>query len=208
MMQSEPSNIISIAPPKSDVEMHHYMELFNEYEIKILREGDRVEGALILCGGADIGVNLERDQLEFGWLDEAIQNGIPVLGICRGMQLINHHFGGVVEDVPTELNEDHLIDEFRDDSDHHERLSQFHWVKDMNNGHIFVANSRHHQYCKSIPFGFQVTHFALDHLVEGFINPDLKILGIQWHPERNENIDDLYWKQYPLNQIKKWLKEK
>lgn len=205
-MQNEPFSI-SIAPPASVIELHNYMELFKDYNVKILKEGDRVEGALILCGGADIGVNMTRDSQEFAWIDEAMKNALPIIGICRGMQMINHHLGGEVVDVPADLNENHLVDEFRDDANHHERLSQFHWVKDVENGHIFVANSRHHQYCKSIPPGFQATHFALDHLIEGFINHNLKILGIQWHPERNETIDDEYWKQYPLNQLKKWLKE-
>ena len=209
MMQNEPFNI-SIAPPVSEIELHNYITLFNEYQVKILNVEDNVvEGALVLCGGSDIGVNAKRDQFEIDLIQQALEKRVPIVGICRGMQLINHYFGGGVEDIPTELNENHLADEFRDDADHHERVSQFHWVKDIKNGHIFVANSRHHQHCIDLneTVGFEATHYSLDNLVEGFINTELRILGVQWHPERNENIDDVYWKQYPLNQIKKWLKD-
>ena len=69
-------NLISLAPPKSTIELNNYLNWLQEFSVKILKEGDDVEGLLILCGGPDIGVNQERDVLEFKWLQEALDKNI------------------------------------------------------------------------------------------------------------------------------------
>ena len=116
-------NLISLAPPKSTIELNNYLNWLQEFSVKILKEGDDVEGLLILCGGPDIGVNQERDVLEFKWLQEALDKNIPILGVCRGMQLINHFLGGSVEDLDSMIVEDHSSDFFKDDTCHNEKIS-------------------------------------------------------------------------------------
>ncbi len=134
--------MVNIAPPKGIIELKNYIEWLaaNKIEYRVLSAGDKVDGTLILSGGPDIGINKVRDELEFEWLKQAIEGGYKVLGICRGMQLINIHFGGTVENLNERVLENHLIDQFADDECHNERLSQFHWVKNIKNGETFIVN--------------------------------------------------------------------
>lgn len=199
---------ISLAPPKSTLELNNYLNWLQDFNIKILKEGDRVEGLLILCGGPDLGVNQDRDILEFKWLKEALDKNIPVLGVCRGMQLINYFLGGSIGDLDSAIVEDHTSDFFKDDTCHNERISNFHWVKDINTGELFTTNSRHHQHCINLFEDLIATHVSLDGSIEAYTNLDNTILGIQWHPERNEKIEERYWKQMPLMWIKHFLKQK
>ena len=199
---------ISIAPPKSTLELNNYLNWLHEFSVKILKEGDDVEGLLVLCGGPDIGVNEERDILEFKWLQEALDKNMPVLGVCRGMQLINYFLGGIVGDLDDLIVEEHTSDLFKDDACHNERISSFHWVKDIGNGELFMTNSRHHQHCKYLAKELISTHVSLDGSIEAYKNPNNTVLGIQWHPERNEKIEDGYWKQMPLMWIKHFFETK
>lgn len=203
-----PKHQISLAPPKSTLELNNYLNWLQEFSVKILKSGDDVEGLLVLCGGPDIGVNEERDVLEFKWLQEALDKNIPVLGVCRGMQLINYFLGGSVGDLDNLIVEDHTSDFFKDDVCHNERISSFHWVKDIGNGELFMTNSRHHQHCINLFEDLIPTHISLDGSVEAYKNSNNTILGIQWHPERNEKLEERYWKQMPLSWIRQFLKQK
>ena len=203
-----PKYQISLAPPRSTLELNNYLNWLQEFSVKILKKDDSVEGLLILCGGPDIGVNRERDSRELKWLQEAFDNNIPVLGICRGMQLINHFLGGTVKDLDNLIVEDHVSDHFKDDDCHNEKISNFHWVKDIGSGELFMTNSRHHQHCVDLCKDLIITHVSLDGCVEAFKNIKNTILGVQWHPERNEKIEERYWKQMPLMWIKQFLKQK
>jgi GMP synthase-like glutamine amidotransferase len=195
-------NLISLAPPKSSSELNNYLNWLQEFDVKILKEEDDVEGLLILCGGPDIGVNQERDVLEFRWLQEALDKNIPILGVCRGMQLINHFLGGSVEDLDDMIAEDHSLDHFKDDTCHNEKISNFHWIKDIRSGDLFMINSRHHQHCTNLSEDLITTHVSLDGSIEAYRNLNNTILGVQWHPERIEKIETGYWNQMPLQWIK------
>ena len=180
--------MVNIAPPKGIIELQNYINWLeaNKIEYRVLSAGDKVDGTLLLTGGADIGVNKIRDELEFEWLKQAIQEDYKILGVCRGMQLINIYFGGTVENLNEHILENHTIDQFTEDKCHNERLSQFHWVKSIKTGETFIVNSRHHQHCAIVGRKLIPTYYSLDYTVEGFISPDRTIMGIQWHPEREE----------------------
>lgn len=201
-MQKERSKI-SIAPPKTKGELKHYLNLFKEYDIKILEGNDKVEGALILCGGADINTNAVRDLKEIEWIKSALFQNIPIMGICRGMQMINQYFGGVVSDLSDRLTAYHGVEHFKDDKNQSKKVSHYHKVYDYTTESAFLTNSRHHQHCKLIPNVFTVTHESYDGVIEGFTNVGLKILAVQWHPERDENFETTTYRQIPLN----WLKQ-
>jgi len=195
---------ICLAPTKNPLEMGAYKEWLHEFNVKILAEGDEIEDALILAGGADIGVQPIRDATEFEFIRKAVEKGVPILGVCRGMQILNHYFGGKVEDITESLVEDHTIETISD-GEHTQLNSQFHWIRSMN-GDLFICNSRHHQHCSIIAECFTPTHYSIDGLVEAFVGD--KILAVQWHPERNEikGRRDTESVQLPINWLKQQLK--
>ncbi len=64
---------------------------------------------LILSGGEDIGISPSRDQTEFALLEYALATGLPVLGVCRGLQLINTYFGGTLGLVEDHVGHPHPV---------------------------------------------------------------------------------------------------
>lgn len=174
--------MIYIAPPKSTTELNYYKDWLSDYSIKILASVKDLNGPLILTGGADIGKNLERDEFEIKLIDRAIKSGWPIIGVCRGMQLINHYFGGEVEDLLVEDNHSSSRD-FIFENNVARKKSVFHEVWNDEGFHIRV-NSRHHQHCKTVKFPLKSIMWSWDGIVEALIGPN--ILGVQWHPERSE----------------------
>lgn len=192
---------ILIAPPKGKLELKSYIDWVEDMGFNaVVLEDDHqnIDGPLLLCGGADLGVNPTRDERELRWLQNALEHGQPIIGVCRGMQLLNHFFGGKIETISDSIVEDHRSDDFTDDEDHTERLSQYHWVMDLDQN-MFRVNSRHHQYCSKVAENFKVTHmsFGCGYIPEAFEDTKRKIWAVQWHPERMESADNMY----PLNKL-------
>ena len=138
-------------------------------------------GALLLPGGGDIDparygqenrgstdIDRERDELEFGLLREALARRLPVLGVCRGCQLLNVACGGTLHQA---IPDHGPIDE--KDRLHPSRC-----------GESFIVNSWHHQAVDRLGEGFRAVQWAPDGVVEAIRHEALPILGVQWHPER------------------------
>lgn len=162
-----------------------------EYLPQVTTECD----GLLLCGGSDIdplrygenvngsrNIDVDRDNSEFALLDAYVKAGKPVMGICRGCQLINVYFGGTLVQ--------HL-----DTADDHYALSGgdlVHSVKAADEsilkslyGSDFSVNSRHHQAIKQIGNGLVATAFSTaDNVIEAIEHTSLPIIAVQWHPER------------------------
>jgi gamma-glutamyl-gamma-aminobutyrate hydrolase PuuD len=190
---------VLVAPPYGELEKQMYREWLIEHGFRpyfLGSECKNIDAPLILCGGADIGKNPIRDARECGWITSALENEQPIIGICRGMQLLNHYFGEPVENIPEPLLENHLNDTFDDDEDHSYRLSQFHQVYDID-GNLMEVNSRHHQHCRWVSLNFEITHRAEDGTVEGIVDYKRNIWAVQWHPERGECQDN----EYPLDKL-------
>jgi putative glutamine amidotransferase len=165
---------------------------------------DLIDG-LILSGGADIDPMFygaephpmtkntvpERDRVELALARRAVDLEMPVLGICRGMQLINVAFGGtLIQHLPDDVgHEDHRrAPGSFDGSDHDVRLKAGSLAERAAGDEVHVTKSHHHQGVATVGDGLEVTgHSTLDELPEAIESSSPGyVLGVQWHPEADE----------------------
>jgi putative glutamine amidotransferase len=152
---------------------------------------------LIISGGVDINPKLysnsidptvkkiepRRDELELKLLDIAIKKKVPILGICRGMQLINVYFGGTLyQDIPKlKLKYPHKSTIFPLTRVKIEKRSKL--FKILNRSTIYV-NSIHHQAVDKLGKNLRVNAYDRNRIVEGIESVDNRyLIGVQWHPE-------------------------
>lgn len=167
---------------------------------------DEISG-VILAGGASVAperygsvvepgvkptMDRPRDELEFGVVTEALQRGFPVLGICRGFQLLNVHFGGTLYQELANLTR--YAGTHRSHKDRRFLAHKVH-VKGGRLGRVMgpgvhQVNSIHRQGVKALGAGLVATIRAEDGLVEGFETPDGQVLAVQWHPEELVDLHD------------------
>jgi len=145
--------------------------------IKNFLENLHLDG-IILSGGDNIGDFPVRDKTERKIIEYGIKNNIPVLGVCRGMQLINDYFGGTVKKTDSKQ---HIA------KDHHVFLSG-----KFNNEFTdqVQVNSFHKNIILKEDLGDKIKDFAKcneDNTVEGIYHEDLSIIGVMWHPERKQD---------------------
>jgi putative glutamine amidotransferase len=165
---------------------------------------DLVDG-LVFTGGSDLdpalygqqlhpettGVHAARDRTELALIREALRSDMPVLGICRGMQLINVAFGGTLtQHLPDEVgHERHRPHPGSfDDSDHEVRLTEGSLAALAAGETVHNTKSHHHQGLEAIAEPFEVTgHSMIDDVPEAIEAPYRRfVLGVQWHPEADE----------------------
>ncbi len=156
---------------------------------------------LILPGGGDVDparyggtvvdalydVNSAQDELDFTLTEQALGCDIPILGICRGAQVINVALGGsLFEDLPpTSVEHCRVPGEGQDmDFAWHEVhvLEDTHLADESGSGPFTIA-SGHHQGIHVLGTGLKATATAEDGLVEAFENATGSTVGVQWHPE-------------------------
>ena len=162
---------------------------------------DRIDG-LMLTGGTDLDPALygeephpetqafqrDRDEFEIALALRAIERDMPVLGICRGMQVLNvAHGGSLLQHLPdTHGHEDHRrVPGSFDGSEHDVRLSEGSVAARAAGEHLHATKSHHHQGVGRIGAPLVVTGIsALDDLPEAIEHPERSfVLGVQWHPE-------------------------
>lgn len=163
---------------------------------------DRLDG-LLLSGGADLnpiligedpvpalhGINRERDEFELALIRLAYHRQLPMLGICRGIQMLAAALGGTIQqDISTSKPEAKLIKHSQDA----DRGVATHFVEAEEGsliarllGKRFAVNSFHHQAVGECGERFHVTARAADGVVEAMESTEEArwIVGVQWHPE-------------------------
>lgn len=152
-------------------------------------------GGLLLPGGADLdpalygqenqgsrGIDPELDRVELALVRQFAAEGRPVLGICRGMQVINTAFGGsLIQDLPTAAS--HRWEEPEGDKCHPAAALEGSFLHRLYGGG-FSVNSAHHQGVDRLAEGFTVSARAQDGVLEGMECPRRRIFAVQFHPER------------------------
>jgi putative glutamine amidotransferase len=162
--------------------------------------------ALMLTGGGDVDPSLYgetphatfqaaetgRDAFEIALAQAAVVQGVPLLAICRGMQVLNVAMGGtLVQDIPSQVTGalPHSVPEPRF------RIAHEVWVSTgsklatlladhMEDGETCHVNSRHHQAVKDVAAGFEVTATSPDGVIEAMEKLDAPFcIAVQWHPE-------------------------
>lgn len=177
----------------------NYIDALKENDIEVIATLDVDEAikcdGLLLPGGGDIDPayygeemngsdepDRELDKAQRDILDAFVKAKKPILGICRGMQLINIYFGGslhqdlVTRDIHTRKNDNDSI----------------HSVKSVEEGNLFEKfygktfniNSAHHQGTKKLGKGLKEVLRSEDGVCEAVIHEELPIIATQFHPER------------------------
>ncbi len=165
---------------------------------------DLLDG-LVLAGGSDIdpasyGAQAhpetvdtvpERDRFEIALVRAAVERDLPVLGICRGMQLINVAYGGtLLQHLPERFgHHEHLrVAGTFDGADHDVDLVEGSLAARAAGETHHATKSHHHQGVDQLGEGLLISGCsAMDGLPEAIEMPDLRfVLGVQWHPEADD----------------------
>jgi gamma-glutamyl-gamma-aminobutyrate hydrolase PuuD len=141
--------------------------------------GDENSDILFLPGGSDIGDRLNRDEAEFTLYQKWTAEGRPVVGVCRGMQVMLHLNGATLIPHIPDVQEDVIHTTI---NGHWQGQSSWH----QTTAGLFV-NSRHHQGFLEVPADWQVLDSAADGIVEAVCRGNQ--FAVQWHPEHPEIIN-------------------
>jgi putative glutamine amidotransferase len=158
---------------------------------------ERLDG-LLLTGGGDIdprrygavpspesgGIDEERDAAEISLVRRAAEDGLPILAICRGCQVLNVALGGtLIQHLPEVTNLPHLVSEPRSAIVHDVEVQQGSRLSAIVGPSRFGVNSIHHQAVEHTAPELAAVGRADDGVVEAIEHPSLPVLGVQWHPE-------------------------
>lgn len=161
-----------------------------------------LEGAsgLIIPGGGDIdpelygrkrhprthNVSMRRDRFELTLLSEAFERDMPILAICHGMQLLNVHGGGTLNqhllDDPKKL--DHYRDRPMAEPSHSVTFKEGSLLADVMGALTVQVNTHHHQGLDDVAPTLEPIGWSEDGVLEAVVDRDHSwVVGVQWHPE-------------------------
>jgi putative glutamine amidotransferase len=165
---------------------------------------DGMDG-LLLSGGSDLdpayygeeaipelGVTVpERDAFEMVLLEKALRRQIPILGICRGMQVLNVALGGTLyQDLPSQMDHMVLLGHRQEtpkwQPTHEVEVDEGSKVAEILGTDELKVNSYHHQAIKDLARGLVAVACAPDRVIEAVESTDLArrwLIGVQWHAE-------------------------
>ncbi len=169
---------------------------------------------LIVSGGPDVfpgryektsdtarcgTIDFRRDTLEIALIQEALKRKIPILGICRGEQILNVALGGsLIIDIPSDFDTSvaHQCDDWQY-CFHDIRISKASLLEKICKTNSGYVNTNHHQAVDILADDLKVSAKSADGLIEAveWKNPEGKsfLIGVQWHPERMDTTNVLSW---------------
>jgi putative glutamine amidotransferase len=166
---------------------------------------------LVLSGGIDVNPALygqklhpeadepddTRDSTELTLLKEALDRDVPVLAICRGMQLFNVAHGGTLAQHIEETGTHRRYDKPKPEPVHVAEVQPGSRLAGITRAGPVRVNSRHHQAVAEVGDGLVVSARAEDGVVEGVERPDRKFaVAVQWHPEDQAATDPVQAKLF------------
>ncbi len=151
---------------------------------------------LMICGGGDMDskyfdeplhekaelVKENIDEMDLKLIDAFLKRKKPILGICRGHQVLNVYYGGsLIQDIPSAVQSElcHSQKEARNVGTHEVQLTKDSFLG--NKDEQIVCNSFHHQAIKDLGRTLEVLAVSPDGIIEAIQNDD--VMGVQWHPE-------------------------
>ena len=158
-----------ILPNLSKDDVHAYLDSLNMTHI-ILTGGN----TLSVLESDDVAP--ERDAFEHALLSEAIASSMPVLGVCRGMQMLHHYFGGVLSPIDGHVGKDHAI--------YYQDQYTYLGSRHVNSFHRWGIQFHH------VHEDFKVLACDKDGWVEAMVHKHYPLLGIMWHPERMVSVHE------------------
>lgn len=178
-------------------------------EDNIREIANRIDG-LFVTGGADVdptlygeephkdlgGVTPTRDFFELTITKMILEMGKPYLGVCRGSQVLNVAAGGTLyQDIYAQAESEllqHGQKAPREHGSHFVNVLEGSLLHQLTGETKFKINSYHHQACKKVAEGFQVSGRASDEIVEAIEGKEHPfVLGVQWHPEHMLDEDNV-----------------
>lgn len=179
-----------------------------EDETLIKRQIDSIDG-LLLSGGDDIEpsffgesphqklgpIEPGRDLYEMKLIEYALQAGKPILGICRGAQILNVHQGGrMYQDIYAQHDKEtikHVQDAAKNYLSHEITIAENTKLHDIVGQSKIRTNSFHHQANKEVPEHFAVSARTEDGIIEAIESKEHEfVIGVQWHPEATYSVDE------------------
>lgn len=182
---------------------------------------------LLLPGGVDVNpvrygkenvgcaaISDELDEWQLTVMDRFVKLGKPVLGICRGHQVVNVYFGGTLiqhissaarhaRELGVSVDRAHLT---------HAEAGSF--LAELY-GTDFTVNSAHHQATDTVGEGLHAVQYSDDGVVEGAYHESLPVWSVQWHPERmcfarhrSDTVDGSLLLRFFLNKVNEHLRAK
>ncbi|MCK5110915.1 MAG: gamma-glutamyl-gamma-aminobutyrate hydrolase family protein [Arcobacteraceae bacterium] len=154
-----------------------------EYDFKKYCNEFKIDG-IFLTGGNDLSsvnqndLSLKRDNLEFKLIKYAIENSIPIFGVCRGMQIIAKYFGSDLNKIDGQINIKHKLI-VNENSKYSKYLNS---LKEVNSFHNYLI--------ENISNDLIVSATSEDKTIKAIEHKDKRIFAQMWHSERVEPFDN------------------